>query len=1004
MPGKTEKRQQKKPRVTSALTAPGRAALAAALLTFVAAAASGNNLLYLLFSTLAGALLLSLALGRLNLSSVEALPEPPDQAFRGEEFSLGIRLLSRSLLPRFGLRLSCRGQRPLAPRLDAGGEELLELRYLLPHRGRNRVEDLRLESDFPFGLLRHRRPLDAGDLTALPRTREVRSASELGGGVRVMTASAQRRSRSGDLWGVREMGPDEDIRYVNWKLSAKAGRLISVDYAEAVGSRVTVRLEGPLSGPAEEAAAEEAAGACRFFIDSGAEVRLLTPETGIDYGRGLLHLDRMLRALAVSGEGARPRGSSHPDPEPPPVSGDGRFWRRMVLGGAWLTYAALFLAEDFRVLPGFLMALPLLAGILYQEAGWFRLPSRFWDGATILVLLHAVFFHWRAAGIMTANTWLVAYMLVYFSMNPVDLAARRRALSVFFLGFFLASGQTISLWYVPAYLGFLAFFSAWLAAEWGADTRPGRGWPRVAGGLAVAAMVLGLAGFAAVPRFEPLGTRNKIVTSLGLHKLHARSSAVTGFTDSVTLGYFGEIRRSGARMMRIRPIPSPRGAPPPLYVRGMAFDIFDGRRWAKSAEPMRYRIRGRSFLSRDGSAPMPRSGKRYFMPRGREERPASAAEYLIYPMDIGVIFSAYPVVSIEGGRSEVFFDHTDSVRFSGGYPRGVRYVVNGSAGPRGEGVLDIAMDPDALLRRYLLVPEEGDARIKELALKVTEGFEVDLEKARAVEKYLRSSYGYSLFQKGGGLSEFLFETREGNCEYFASAGAILLRHSGVPARLVSGFLAEDFNEYGKFYDVRQSQAHAWVEAYARGRGWVRVDPTPPGSVMGAWSRGIAKKVMRWVEAGNVRWYSNVIGYDGYAQRNTFHRLGLAVSRLKLARVLGWLGAAVLLVLLLKAALSLRRRRERARAAEDLFSKAQSALEAAGLPREPYWTPKEYAEHVARKRPDLSGIVRLAEEHYLERYAGQERGPEKLAESRRVLAELRSRAGTRFGVLRRLTKG
>lgn len=977
------------------LTRPGWGALLAAFITIQAALVSGNNLLYLLFAVTLAAFLLSWLLGRLNLRGVRATLAAPGQIFRGAEFTLGVNLVNRGALPALGLRLAARGQRPAVERLAPGEERGAELRYSLPRRGLNRPADLRLESSYPFGLLLHSRPLDAGELTALPRTRDVRAASDLGGGVEVLVSPTARRSRSGDLWGVREMRPDEDIRAVNWKLSAKAGRLVAVEYAEAVGSRVTVRLDGPVAGPAGEARVEEAAGACRFFIDAGAEVKLVTPEGEIDYGRGLLHLDRLLRALALAGDGASPGPAAGPDPvpaEPPP---DEVLWRRLTLAGCWLVYLSLFLVEEFRVYPSAAVAALLAAAAVWRERRLPAPPQRLWDAATLAVMAHAVFFHWRQAGIMVANTWLVSYMLVYFAFNAADRAGYRRAFTVFYLGFFLVSGQTISLWYFPAYLAYLAFCSAWLAAEWGAGLR-GRGWPRALAPAALALALLGAAVFAVIPRVDPLVRRSPIVASLGLDKLTARSSAVSGFTKNVSLGYFGELRRSSARVMRVRPLASVGSAPPPLYVRGLALDSFDGLRWSRSQAPVRYRLGGRVFWSKDGGAPMAASGPALLMPGAGRPDPAVSAEYSIFPMNLSVIFSAYPVSAVEGGGGPAFFDHTDSAYFTVPYTAGVRYIVRGARGAAAEGALGLAENPGQLLGLCLRVPPGEDPRVRDLALRVTAGAAGDLAKAKAVEKYLRDNYGYSLFSggEGSGLSDFLFARREGNCEYFATAAAVLLRHAGVPSRLVSGFLASEFNEYGRFYDVRQSQAHAWTEAYIRGRGWVRLDATPSGAETSLWGRRLAGRLSRWVEAGNVNWYRHVIGYDNYAQRNTFHRLGLAVSRWGLLRALGWLAAAAAGAWLLRALWRARPRRARRQAALDLFSRAQAALEDAGLRREPHWTPLEYADRVAALRPDLSAVRYLAEQHYLERYAGLPRGEADLAEARRALALLRERAGNR----------
>ncbi|MHB0996954.1 MAG: transglutaminase TgpA family protein, partial [Elusimicrobiales bacterium] len=532
----------------------------------------------------------------------------------------------------------------------------------------------------------------------------------------------------------------------------------------------------------------------------------------------------------------------------------------------------------------------------------------------------------------------------------------------------------------------------------------GGGWPRALAPSALALALLGAAAFAVIPRVDPLVRRSPIVASLGLDKLTPRSSAVSGFTKSVSLGYFGELRRSSARVMRVRPLASVGAAPQPLYVRGLAFDAFDGLRWSRTPVPVKYRLGDRLFWSKDGAAPMPSYGGALRVPGAGRPDPAVSAEYSIFPMNLSVVFSAYPPSAVEAPGASAFLDHTDSANFTLPYTAGIRYTVRGRREAASEGALALAADPQEILRLYLRVPPGEDPRVKDLALRITAGVPGDLAKARAVEKYLRSAYGYSLLSggEGSGLSDFLFAVREGNCEYFATAAAVLLRHAGVPSRLVSGFLADNYNEYGRFYDVRQSQAHAWTEAYIRGRGWVPLDATPAGAQSAFWGRRFAGRLARWAEAGSVNWYRHVIGYDNYAQRNTFHRLGLAVSRWNLLRALGWLAGAAAGLLLLRALWLARPRGGRRQAALDIFSRAQAALGEAGLPREPWQTPREYAASVAAIRPDLAGIARLAEQHYLERYAGLPRGAADLAEARALLAGLRSRAGS--GMAARLRRG
>ena len=117
------------------------------------------------------------------------------------------------------------------------------------------------------------------------------------------------------------------------------------------------------------------------------------------------------------------------------------------------------------------------------------------------------------------------------------------------------------------------------------------------------------------------------------------------------------------------------------------------------------------------------------------------------------------------------------------------------------------------------------------------------------------------------LEEFLFDKRQGHCEFFASSFAILLRSAGVPARLVGGYVGGDYNELGGYYLVTERMAHVWVEAYLAGTGWVRVDPSVfaenSAEAVGAGGRGGAgaMTVRMFVDSLDHAWNRIVITYD-----------------------------------------------------------------------------------------------------------------------------------------------
>src|ERR1700730_989963 len=111
-----------------------------------------------------------------------------------------------------------------------------------------------------------------------------------------------------------------------------------------------------------------------------------------------------------------------------------------------------------------------------------------------------------------------------------------------------------------------------------------------------------------------------------------------------------------------------------------------------------------------------------------------------------------------------------------------------------------------------------------------------------MESYLRSRYGYTLDLKGkpgnDPLAHFLFETRAGHCEYFASSMTVMLRTLGIPAREVNGFLPGEYNDLVRDYVLSATDAHSWVKLFIPGTGWVTFYPTPDGpeNVSGLLSR------------------------------------------------------------------------------------------------------------------------------------------------------------------------
>lgn len=137
--------------------------------------------------------------------------------------------------------------------------------------------------------------------------------------------------------------------------------------------------------------------------------------------------------------------------------------------------------------------------------------------------------------------------------------------------------------------------------------------------------------------------------------------------------------------------------------------------------------------------------------------------------------------------------------------------------------------PAEIEAKYLQLPEIPE-RVRSLAEQITESAQTPFEKAAKIEHYLSSNYPYDLTVKPAPANRditdyFLFELKKGYCTYHSTAMVVMLRAAGIPARWVTGFTPGKYNIEKGVYEVKMSNAHAWVEAYIGGFGWVPFEPT-----------------------------------------------------------------------------------------------------------------------------------------------------------------------------------
>lgn len=324
-----------------------------------------------------------------------------------------------------------------------------------------------------------------------------------------------------------------------------------------------------------------------------------------------------------------------------------------------------------------------------------------------------------------------------------------------------------------------------------------------------------------------------------------------GFSSEITLGQIGELKQNSTSLMHVR-IESPNERLG-LKWRGSALAQFDGTRWYNPpATPERVKIgNGPTALASDAQL--------------RRRGPRLSYEVRIGPIDSDALFFAgIPELFQIDDMSMILRGPGDTYRTLG-LSEGREYRAIGyrpEAGPDADG--DVEDLPPDTYHEYLLLPGSTDRRIMELAASKAVGGSA-LERARSLEKYLRTSFGYTTElpqeRSKDPLAEFLFVRRKGHCEYFASSMAVMLRAVHIPSRVVTGFQSGVYNPMTGWHLIRASDAHSWVEAWMPGRGWTTFDPTPPDTTGGRGLGAAWAQALLYLDAAETLWRQWIVDYN-----------------------------------------------------------------------------------------------------------------------------------------------
>lgn len=268
--------------------------------------------------------------------------------------------------------------------------------------------------------------------------------------------------------------------------------------------------------------------------------------------------------------------------------------------------------------------------------------------------------------------------------------------------------------------------------------------------------------------------------------------------------------------------------------------------------------------------------------------------------------------------------------------------------------------------------------------------------AKALNYFNQNNFIYTLsppLLQNRVSDRFLFETRAGFCEHYASTFTVLMRLAGIPSRVVTGYLGGQYNDIGDYYLIRQSDAHAWSEVWLKGEGWVRIDPTAaiaPERVQrqiafddaaqgmpvsfrlsnDGLGGAIVRRLALTLDAWNTRWNIWVLGYDTGKQQQFLRKLGLDFLPMYQIGVI-MIGAAASIVLIITLGMLKGFRRQKTDAVVKIHQGFCRKLNNVGIEKRKSEGALDYSLRSGRLRPDLRVPIDRITQLFLKlHYAGQ----------------------------------
>lgn len=568
------------------------------------------------------------------------------------------------------------------------------------------------------------------------------------------------------------------------------------------------------------------------------------------------------------------------------------------------------------------------------------LPGR-WTLLSVLIVASGL-------TLLTEHTLLgkeagVTMLVMLMVLKTLELRARRDALVVFFLGFFLVLTNFLYSQSILVALAMLVSVWGLLSALVLAHMPVGQPTLAQAGSLSARAALLGapvmVVLFLLFPRVGPLWG------------LPEDAGARTGLSGHMRMGEVAAVADDDSIAFRVRF----KGSPPPLsalYWRGPVLGRFDGTEWSRLYE-------------RESAGVSPAPELQLFGQPVAYEMTLEPSRLAMLPLLETTPDLAGSAPTLPGWRLKLREDLQwavdrpviERLRFE------ARAWLRFRQGPA---------EPRWGLRDYVALPPGHNPRMLSWAASLRREpayarADADALATRLLREIATGGFTYTLSPGTYGrdaVDEFWFDRREGFCEHFSAAFVVAMRALGVPARVVTGYQGADLEPQDGYWIVRQSHAHAWAEYWQAGRGWVRADPTAavaPDRIVRSRHlqprRGVVvtaldnvspetlARMRRLLEAVNNRWNQWVLGYSRTQQFDLLSRIGVrAADWTDLGLVLTWLFSAAAMAGALWAWWDRRRQDPWQR----LLSRVRARLAELGVDSQPHHAPRTLAA-LARAR-------------------------------------------------------